>query len=221
MSENKTYSLAGAIKVIQQFVPTFQVKAKADSKSQKVLAKVNFFNPQYMTDYWTTQDDTVYYPIAGDQDNTAWQVIFHEGRHSIDSKNLGLKGLAFDFLYSTPPILAPILFALGFWCWPFFVAAAVSLLPIPSPFRAWAEFRGYGVTQAIEFWTGASAGEWWIDNQMLPQFAGWSYYKMLALNPIIRWYFRRNFDRLKSGEILNDPYMKAVHDYVKAGDASK
>ena len=80
------------------------VEVKEESKLMKIIAKILFFNPKFMTDYITTIGSTVYFPREDiSNDVTVWEVLPHEMIHADDSRRLGP---LFGFLYLFPQILA-------------------------------------------------------------------------------------------------------------------
>jgi hypothetical protein len=69
-----------------------QLKSKADSKLMKFIG---FFYPKFLTSYWTTIGDTIYYPttvvIATEADKKARSVtIQHEMVHVEQYKKYGI-----------------------------------------------------------------------------------------------------------------------------------
>ena len=132
-----------------------QIVAKEDSKFMWFL---NFFvrpfNPDFMTRYITTIRTTVYGTRTWMKDDAAVvRVLAHELVHVYDWYQLKI---LFPILYLFPQLVVlGMLGAFGaFWSttWLWCLAFGVFLAPLPAPFRAWAEFRGYAMTMAVEVW---------------------------------------------------------------------
>jgi len=129
-------------------------------------------NDKFMSSFWTTVGYTVYIP---DQrpDDLDYQVIWHEGRHAMQSKRLTRIGMG--FLYLLPLSLIPLV-VLGaiFSVWAL-VAFPVLLLPLPAYFRMKLEMQAYRTTLVAMAVAGDRVGDvTWIEDQ----FTGPNYYFM-------------------------------------------
>src|ERR1700679_1962574 len=130
----------------QQYFPSLQVKYKDQNNFMKILGKILFFTPGFMTDYTTTIGDTSYFPSASwiaSRPISSAVVLLHETVHMYDEKRL-TKPL-FGFLYMCPQILALICLPLIFLVsWKIFLPLFFILaLPIPAYFRMYFEKRAY------------------------------------------------------------------------------
>ena len=122
----------------------FEVRYKTDSRLQKILGKVLFFNPRYLTTVTTTMLGGVYFPSRAFVESdyrSAWRILAHEYIHALDNRTYG--PVRFGLGYVFPQILG--LGALGaigaFWCsWAllclgFLAALAPWLCVRPQGFR--------------------------------------------------------------------------------------
>ena len=127
-----------------------EIKSKKESKIMKFVGKIMFFNKRFMTGFITTWYPNIYVPELPwkEQDHApAISILAHEWVHLNDRKRMGW---LFDLLYISPQCLTAFS-VFAFWnLW--FLLFLLFLLPIPSPGRAWAEFRGYRMTIAINYW---------------------------------------------------------------------
>jgi hypothetical protein len=135
-----------------------KVVEKTTSWFMKALARLLFFNKNFLEGYITTIGKTIYWPnmekTFGDNPRGDFSTMFHEGQHEDDRSRLPV---LYELAYISPQILTLLafLFILGFWFgWGWFVAIlAVGLLaPIPSPGRMFIETRGYGCNHAFAIW---------------------------------------------------------------------
>jgi hypothetical protein len=135
-----------------------KVVEKTTSRFMKFLARLLFFNKQFLTGYITIIGKTIYWPniekTFGDNPVNDFSVMFHEGQHEDDRRRLPV---LYELAYISPQILAllSLLFILGFWFgwWWFIAVLAIGLLaPIPSPGRMFIEMRGYGCNLAFAIW---------------------------------------------------------------------
>tara|TARA_R110000824_G_scaffold363457_1_gene551442 strand:- start:318 stop:965 length:648 start_codon:yes stop_codon:yes gene_type:complete len=134
---------------IEQQIPGFRIEDKRKSPLMRLLSKLLFFNKKFSTGYVTTLYPKVYVPELPwrEKDHVAAiATLAHEYVHLKDRKRMWL---FFNFLYLFPQNLAPfaLLGALGNS--PLWYLCLLFLLPIPSPTRAWLEFRGYRMTLAV------------------------------------------------------------------------
>src|SRR5271166_3790074 len=131
------------VEMIQLFEPDYKLVSKSDSTSMKVLGwLLGLFGAKtFMTSFWTTIGNTTYCPTDPVALQDQWIVLMHEGKHVVQQKSMGL--LLYFFLYLFPLSLSPLFFLMGFLFWPMFILAAVTLAPLPAPWRKDAELQGY------------------------------------------------------------------------------
>lgn len=177
-------------------IPGFEIRSKKTSTLMKLVGKLMFFNKKFMTGYITTFYPYVYVPTLPwrlDSHLPAISVLAHEWVHLHDRKRLGP---VFNFLYASPQCLAPFAL-LAFWnLW--FLLFLICLLPLPSPGRAWAEFRGYRMTIAAHYWlSGQKVDLKWI----VDQFVGSSYYFMWPFRGWLMKKFQKEFDKIKNDDL--------------------
>lgn len=177
-----------------------RIVRKQDSWLMRVLGKLLFFNKRFMTDYYTTVGSTIYTPVG--EDNVSDAVLAHEYVHVYDARKLSLP--LFSFLYTFPQCLA--LLSLGalaaIWWLPalWFLTALVFLAPIPAPFRAWFEIRGYRMSLLV-MTEGGPPAEWMLD-WASKYFVGSDYYWM--------WPFKGSVERAlaRATDVKNfSPYL--------------
>jgi len=179
------------VKYIENNIPNFQIVSKKESTLIKMLSFLLFFNKQFMTRYVTTIYPRVYVPSIPwhISSNSEIEILAHEYVHLADRKRLGL---FFNFIYLSPQILSVL--SLGaFWnLW--FLLFLLFLLPIPSPGRAWAEFRGYRMSMAVMYWT---TGQKININFLLDQFTKSGYYWMWPFRKQLKLKFEKEYDNIK------------------------
>lgn len=131
-------------KVLSYF-SDFKIKFKNESWLMKAIGLLMFFNKEFMKSFTTTLGSTVYFPskeFANVRPTSSLVILLHEMVHMYDSKRMNK--FLFSALYASPQILSLLaipLFLLGFKL--LALLALLWLLPIPSPFRMWAEKRAY------------------------------------------------------------------------------
>lgn len=155
-------------------IPNFDVVPKSESRLQRIVGKLMFFNRDYMTRFTTTLYPKVYLGAdsVGRDDRAFAALLAHEFVHLYDQKR-SLIGFPVSYLF--PQVLA--LGAVGafwhLWCLAFLLA----LLPLPAYWRMKAELRGYAMNCAMQFWLSG-----YIDPDykkfVVSQFTGWNYYRM-------------------------------------------
>jgi hypothetical protein len=135
-----------------------KVVEKTTSWFMKALARLLFFNKNFLEGYITIIGKTIYWPnmaqTFGDNPVGDFSVMFHEGQHEDDRARLPV---LYELAYISPQVLAllMLLFILGFWFgwWWFIAILLVGLLaPVPSPGRMFIEMRGYGCNFAFYIW---------------------------------------------------------------------
>jgi hypothetical protein len=167
---------------------------KRSSKLMRALyiASLMFlWNRRFMTSYTTTIGRTMYIPKDplnfGSDGIHDLALLNHELQHIKDSM---AQGRAQWMLF----YLAPQIFSLcavgGFWYRPALLCL-LFLLPWPSPFRVWAESRGYAISLATYARAGFEVGALQYEGHR-SKFTGWAYYRMAW-----RWApVRENLERL-------------------------
>ena len=182
---------------VKREVPDFEIRSKKESRLMKLLSMVLFFNKDFSTRYVTTIYPHVYVPSLPWKPNrptSRISVLAHEFVHLYDRKRLGW---IFNFLYLSPQIFA--LLSLGaFWnLW--WLMALLFLLPLPSPGRAWLEFRGYRMTAAIHWWlTGQRVNTVWLREQ----FVGSGYYWMFPFKNFIEKRILKAIENIEDDKYL-------------------
>lgn len=131
----------------QTYFPNLQIKYKDQSTLMKVIGKVMFFNPEFMTHYVTTLGNTVYLPneqYVANSPEAFTDVFIHECTHMYDEKRLGLR---YQLAYIFPQILSLVCLLLMFLVtWKIMLPLALLMLaPLPAPWRAYFEKRAYFV----------------------------------------------------------------------------
>jgi len=140
----------------------FQVKFKDESTLMKFIGFLMFFNKAFMTGFITTIGRTVYWPskksLEGRNERGAITTLAHEYQHAKDANNRTT--ILFSLAYLFPQILAlpgvlltlasPVwvtLMVLGTLTWTWwllpFLFTLLFLAPIPAPWRAHYELKGY------------------------------------------------------------------------------
>ena len=204
-----------------------RVTFKDESLFMRILGKLLFFNPGFMTYYITTIGRTIYFPNSDSiQEGSSWDVLAHESMHVRDYDESPYQ---FMLGYLFPQVLVGFsLFAIGgIWNHWFllFLVFLLALLPLPAPFRKTAERRGYlmsiccDVIRYNDQYVQTFAYKKWLADQ----FTGPGYYFM--------WPFRKqvekdvNFDVayaicLVKGEFYNPLYSPTIQLVLAAGSTS-
>ena len=180
---------------IEAQIPNYKLYSKKDSTLMRVLSVALFFNKDFMTGYVTTLYPRVYVPELPWDKHPASQisVLAHEYVHLKDRKRLGW---FFNFLYLSPQILALLAFG-SFWnSW--WLLALLFLLPLPSPGRAWLEYRAYKITIALHWYmTGEVISEFWVRNH----FTGPNYYWMFPFGSFLKGAFDREYKKIVADDL--------------------
>ena len=182
-------------------IPSFRLKSKDDSILFGILGKLAFWNPHLNTRFITTLYPHIYVPGGVDDwqhhnPATAIEILAHEYVHLKDRKKLGW---LFNLLYLSPQIFS--LLALMAFFNPWFLLSLLCLLPLPSPGRAWLEFRGYRMSMAVHYWTRNRC----IDiDWIVSQFAGSNYYFMLPLRKLLTKAYEREFEKIKNNDLTSE-----------------
>ena len=218
LSEND--KINGVLSAIRCYVPGFSLKLKSESWLQRAIGKTMSLigNKDYMSCYWTLIGKTVYRPTACNQGpvDGEWRVILHEGRHVDDCYKLGLP--LYSFLYFFPQIfgILGILYALALIPALLLGAPAVllwgllsllCLAPIPALGRAVIEARAYLVSLCVDFWSGTMGDEEEYLGRLVGRFTDSGYYFMWPFRGMVKRYFERCLEGLKTGTIKLDSYL--------------
>lgn len=147
--------LESLVAKIQARLPGFEIRYKDESRLQKLIGFLLFFNKAYMTSFITTMFGKVYFPTRSrveENPRGTWKTLAHEYVHLLDDRDHKL----FKPTYLYPQILAAgALLALGaFWCaWALLcLLCLVALAPWPAKYRTKWEMRGYAMSMAVNFW---------------------------------------------------------------------
>lgn len=206
-----------AVKVIQQFCPTFKAVPKDGMLLHRIISVIlKPFNPRYLKDFWTTIGFTAAFPDPdGDDESEAWWTVFHEGVHGIQA--MRLTRVVMGFLYLIPLSFAVLgliaLFPLYIWAllpwWGdalVIIPTLVCLLPLPAYFRMKMELEAYTVSLAVWYW--------WRNEDRVDHYAkhfyGSNYYFMWPFKAWITAALQQQLNFIVSGRILSDPYFRAV-----------
>ena len=200
--------LENLITILAREIPGFRVAFKTESKLQRLIGFILFFNPAYMTQYITTIHPVVYFPSREwyyANPKEAFEVLAHEFVHLFDAKK---SPLAFSLKYLFPQVLAllalPALLAIpfsGWWLW--FLAFIVFALPLPAPWRTYYELRGYAMSLAVTYWRTGSTSIY----GMSKYFTTPAYYFMMPFRGYVDDKFKESMERIVTGRIQIDrPY---------------
>ena len=169
---------------IEKQIPGFRIEDKRKSPLMRLLSKLLFFNKTFSTGYVTTLYPKVYVPELPwrEKDHVAAiATLAHEYVHLKDRKRMWL---FFNFLYLFPQNLGTFALLGAFGNSPLWYLCLLFLLPIPSPTRAWLEFRGYRMTLAV--WAHFLGSNWrygrFVDSIVEKQFSGSAYYWMFPFD---------------------------------------
>lgn len=155
------------VEKIKVRIPNFEIRYKDESKLQRFIGFLLFFNKAYMTDYTTTMFGKVYFTSrksVEEDPRGAWKILAHEYVHLLDAKT---EGWRFLLGYASPQIyalIAPLFIAIGYFAqlWGLFFLGFLCLgflAPWPSPGRTKWETRGYAMTMAVHFWSSGKIPE--------------------------------------------------------------
>ena len=187
------------VNFIKLNIQEFEIKSKKDSWYMKTLGYLMFFNKRFMTAYVTTLYPKVYVPKLPWKENnhvSAIATLAHEWVHLHDRQRMGW---FFNFLYIMPQCFF-VFGLLAFWN-PWFLLFFLFLLPVPSPGRAWAEFRGYRMTIAVYYWlSGQKVDLKWI----VDQFVSSNYYFMWPFRSYLMKKFQKEFEKIKKDKLTTE-----------------
>ena len=164
----------------------------------RILAKVLFFNKNFMTRYITVIGSTVYVPSKQrmkENPYAALEVLCHEWVHMKDNKAMGP---LFKLLYLTPQIFSLVALA-SLWTgnlwWLGFLAF---LLPFPSFGRSELEMRAYSVSMAVRWWVLEQEPDY---EKISKYFTSSAYYWMYPIKEAAIEDLEENFERIKRMEL--------------------
>jgi len=161
------------------------IRYKDESRFMRCLGKLMFFAPRFSKHMSTVIGKTVWLPSrewARQDEMRAWIVLAHELVHVADSAKVS--GLVFSLAYLFPQCLAllvPLALAPGCEAMWWFLTF---LMPIPAPFRAFIEYRGYAAQLACCYWRRISL-DGPISN-IVKQFTGGGYFFMWPFAKTVR-----------------------------------
>lgn len=137
-------SFQNLIQSAKIYFPDLQIKYKKDNFLMKILGKILFFNPEFMSSYTTTIGHNVYYPnksFVKTRPVSASIILLHEISHMYDSKKIGK--LLFILSYLFPQILSLLFIPLLFISWKIALPFLLLSAPLPAIFRMYYEKRAY------------------------------------------------------------------------------
>ena len=172
-------------------IPGFEIRSKQDSRFMKYLSKLLFFNKAFLYKYVTTLYPRVYVPELPwleDKPISAISVLAHEYVHLKDRKKM--KWL-FNFLYLFPQNLSFFFLLFPFSNW--WLLCLLFLLPIPSPSRAWLEYRGYRMTLFVYEYYGLAGNLDDFVDWIAEHFVNSTYYWMFPAKGFIKNKLKRDF----------------------------
>ena len=190
--------LADIMSAIKYEFPDFKIIEKKDSRLMRILAKVLFFNKNFMTRYITVIGSTVYVPSKQrmkENPYAALELLCHEWVHMKDNKAMGP---LFKLLYLTPQIFSLVALA-SLWTgnlwWLGFLAF---LLPFPSFGRSELEMRAYSVSMAVAWWVLEQEPDY---EKISKYFTSSAYYWMYPIKEAAIEDLEENFERIKRMEL--------------------
>ena len=160
------------------------IRYKDESAWMRCLGALMFWSPRFSKHMSTVIGKTVWLPSrewAKADEMRTWIVLAHELVHVADAAKVS--GLVFSLAYLFPQclaLLAPLALVPGFEMMWYCMAFA---LPIPAPFRAWIEYRGYAAQLACCYWRRLQLGAP-IEN-ISRQFTGGSYFFMWPFSGMV------------------------------------
>lgn len=208
-------------------VPNFTIAFKDESFFMKLLGKILFFNPSFMTKYTTTIGHTVYFPTASNlklQPASSKITLYHELVHVKDMEKYSLP--LFGALYLMPQLLTLLTIPLAFFA-PWYIALAALLffaLPLPAYFRMKLELKAYTFSVYTLYKMNTVKGytinfERQIDSYT-KQFTDMSYYKMWPFGSSIKNHLTAALAEYKQGKrfMYEDEYYDMI-DFLIENDS--
>lgn len=196
MKDSLQYKRCFVEQCIKAEFPKFELVDKRESTLMKVISKILFFNPNFMTKFITVIGSKVYVPAKPWKKANPYgaiEILCHEWVHMKDAKSMKFR---FKFLYLFPQILA-VLAVLGFWN-PWFFLALLCAAPIPAPWRTKLELRGYTMSMSVRWWLKRQEPnyDWYVE-----QFVGPNYYYMWPFKKHIRARLEKEYQRVKTNHL--------------------
>jgi len=184
------------------------IKFKNESQFMKILGKILFFNPKFMTSFITVIGKTVYFPSREKMEKnpgSAAQVLCHEMVHMADERTVG--SLLFRLSYLFPQWFALLAFSTIF-VGPIGLAFLVFLIPWPSFFRTFWELRGYAMTDAVHYalFERFTNKEW-----VTSQFTTGSYFFMWPFSTMVGRKIEENRTLIKKGQLHKKISVEKYH----------
>ena len=197
---------------MQVLVPGFRLVVKEDSRFMRFLARILFFNKRFLSHFITTIGRTVYVPRAIIERTGLVPTLAHEAQHYWDNRRWGL---FYPIGYLSPQIwaLGALLSLLAIWFsnwWLLCLLCLLLLAPLPALFRMLIERRGYLMSIACFYWARGDQDVTWT----LKYFKGADYYWMWPFEKSLRWWFERNFEKIRAGKFPT-PIFKEVHSFFE------
>jgi hypothetical protein len=195
----------------RKYVPGFQVVGKSDSWGQRLLGRILFFNPTYMTGFLSTFYPITYFPTMADYEGhptRSFIALAHERVHLLDTKR---HPIWFRISYLLPQLLVVPFLLLTIttvfisWKASFFILGLTILaaIPWPSSGRTKLEKRGYAMTMAANYWLTKEITPK-LKQEIKGYFVKWSYYKMSWNAADIDSWLTTTEQAIKSGTLIND-----------------
>ena len=150
----------------------------------------------------------IYVPEEGWKDkniNSALIVYAHEYVHLSDRKKWG--AFIFNMSYLMPQIFA-VTAVLAFWYSNWFLLFLGFLAPLPSPGRAFIEFRGYRMSMAVAYWMGYKVKP----SNYIQQFTKSGYYWMFPFKSVVESVLESELCKIESGVL--SPELKEIYDVL-------
>ena len=195
---------------------------KEESTISKILAFiVRPFCPDFQTRYVTTLNTTILGPKSWlENDEAVVRTLAHEYVHVYDWGNLKI---LFPILYLFPQILALGAFgALGAIWGPIeclhFLWCLLFLTPLPAPFRAHFEFRGYAMSMAMQYWIRGKLDRKNPPKYIVQNFVGSSYFFMWPFKKDCEARLREWIDLIETGEFSKRVPIAADIEKIVKGD---
>ena len=175
---------------IRSQISKFEIRDKKDSLMMRLLSRLLFFNKNFLANYVTTIYPKVYVPKLPWKEKdpiSAMATLAHEYVHLKDRKRMGL---LFNFLYLFPQNL--VFFSLLGIFNPWWYLCLLCALPIPSPTRAWLEYRGYRMTMFVYEHFGAMRNIDDFIDWIAEHFSNSTYYWMFPAKSYIKNKLKRD-----------------------------
>lgn len=194
--------LDSVLQIIKSFNPGVKVKRKNEIWYHRLLGKVF---KQYKR-FSTTIGNTI--AMA---DGHGWEVLVHEGRHTLQGQKQGV--FLHSFLYLFPQILVPICLLLCFIS-PWFLLGLLFGAPIPAYFRMKKELQAYRDSVIVSYWKYGHRSSSQIEF-IVNMFSGPSYYFMWPFKSYIRNKLYDFSDEARLWKVGKEPYLDAVYFAMK------